>query len=188
MDSQTIFSSVGRIVMGGGTKSALLKKYVLDTILYKFDTKLALQYMKQIGHIDCSESYYFKVKRRVLSDEETNFFLNEHMKVGYARNHRLQIEETDRLKDHWMELFYQESSKPYMIQVGDNEDNTPKMINNPAYDMKKVALITTTIDNLNKSLDDLHNGSPLVHAIKQKIDEAMRTQHEKHNEAHTETS
>lgn len=173
--------------MGGGTKSALLKKFVLDTIIYKFDTKLALQYMKAIGHIDCSESYYYKVKRRVMSDEETNFFLNEHMKVGYARNHRLQIEETDRLKDHWLELFYQESSKPYLIEAGKNEDDSPKMINNPAYDIRKVALITSTIDNLNKSLDDLHNGSPLVHAIKQKIDEAMQNQHKNHNEAHPVT-
>jgi len=141
----------------------------------------------KIWGVDCSESYYFKVKRRVMSDEETNFFLNEHMRVGYARNHRLQIEETERLKDHLMEVFYQESSKPYMLQVGDNEDGTPKMINNPAYNLKNVTLLTDKIDTLNKSLDDLHNGSPLVSAIKKKIDEAMQTQHEKHNESHTPT-
>lgn len=158
----------------------------MDTVIYKFTTETAIKYMKIWG-VDCSESYYFKVKRRVMSDEETNFFLNEHMRVGYARNHRLQIEETERLKDHLMEVFYQESSKPYMLQVGDNEDGTPKMINNPAYNLKNVTLLTDKIDTLNKSLDDLHNGSPLVSAIKKKIDEAMQTQHEKHNESHTPT-
>lgn len=176
-----------RIVFGGGAKSALLKKFVLDTIIYKFDTKTALQYMKVVGHIDISESYYFKVKRRVLSDDETNFFLNEHMRVGYARNHRLQIEETDRLKEHLFEVYYQETSQPYMIQDGKNPDGSPKMVHNPDYNLRTVALLVDKIDNLNKSLDDLHNGSPLVHAIKQKIDEAMKTQHEKHDETHTET-
>ncbi len=174
--------------MGGGARSALLKKLVLDTVIYKFDTATAVKYMKVVGNVDCSESYYFKVKRRVMSDEETNFFLNEHMRVGYARNHRLQIEETERLKDHLLEVFYQEASKPYMLQTDEkNEDGSPKLINNPAYDLKKVTLLTDKIDNLNKSLDDLHNGSPLVSAIKKKIDEAMNTQHEKHDESHTPT-
>ena len=86
--------------MGGGAKSALLKKFVLDTIIYKFDTKTAIQYMRVVGHIEISESYYFKVKRRVMSDEETNFFLNEHMRVGYARDHRLQIEDHIPYSEH----------------------------------------------------------------------------------------
>jgi len=124
-----------------------------------------------------------------MSDEETNFFLNEHMRVGYARNHRMQIEETERLKDHLMEVFYQESSKPYLVDTGEKEkDGKPKMMNNRGYDLKKVTLLTREIDNLNKSLDDLHNGSPLVQAIKQKIDEAMATAHKNHNEAHPATS
>lgn len=177
--------------MGGGQKSALLKKLVIDTIIWKFDTKTSLSYMKLIGGIDCSESYYFKIKRRVLSDEEINYWLNEHMKVGFARAHKMEIEELERIKAPMLEVYYQETSKSYMMDSGKKtEEGKPIMINNPAYNIEKVMKLAVSIDSLNKSLDDLNTANPLVQAIKQKIEKAKQEQHEepKHNESVTPTN
>lgn len=169
----------------GRSQSDLLKKLVIDTVIWKFDTKTSLRYIEVVGKITISEGHYFRLKRYVLSDEETNYFLQEHMKVGYARNHKLQIEETERIKEPLLKVYYQETSKPYLVQdpAGRKKpDGTPLMVTNKDYDIHKVMKLAKQIDELNKSLDDLNQANPLVQAIKQKL--AQETEQQGMEEKH----
>ncbi len=176
--------------MGGGTRSRYLKKLVTDTIIWNFDIKESIAYIEKIGGITCAESWYYKVKRRVLSDEEIQEWLTEHMKAGFVRAHKLEIEELIRIKEPLLDIYRQETEKDYMIEKkGDdgktllNKDSTPIMINNPTYNVDRVIRLAAQIDSLNKSLDDLNSANPMVQAIKQKMNENIKAAGERsHNE------
>lgn len=176
--------------MGGGTRSRYVKKLVTDTIIWDFSIKDSVAYMKLIGGIDCSESWYSKVKRRVLSDDEIQDWLTEHMKAGFVRAHKLEIEELIRIKKPLLDIYQLETKKEYMIPKLDDDgkplfddDGEALKVNNPAYNVDRVIRLAAQIDSLNKSLDDLNSANPMVHAIKQKMNENIKAAGDRsHNE------
>jgi len=153
----------------------MFKKLVIDTIVWNFDTKTSLEYIARIGKETISERYYFKIKKQVTSDQEVNSWLNHYMRVGFVLIHKMEIEELIRIKKPLLDIYYLETSKPYLIldpEGSRGAEGRAVMINNPAYNVDRVIRLATQIDSLNKSLDDLYAANPMVQAIKQKMNES----------------
>jgi len=146
-----------------------LKKLVIDTIIWNLDTKSALNHIEKIGKKKISERYYFKLKKQVLSDEEIENWINDYAAYGFILIHKMDIEETLRIKNSLLEIYYHETSKPYLIPTSKNGKNSKIIIRNPDYDVNLVMKLASQITEYIKILTEMYIGTPIMHALQQKM-------------------
>jgi bacterioferritin (cytochrome b1) len=93
---------------------------------------------------------YKRRKARVLGEESTQIWLNHFTRIGFVKTHKEQIEYIQRLQDDSMRQFFVETLKDNR-----NED--------------KILKLKQDIRDNTKLLSELGLGTPIISAIKSKL-------------------
>lgn len=133
------------------TENKFLNSLVIDCIVYRLHINEALSYIESRFH-RISERSYKQRKANVLSDESTQVWLNHFTRIGFVQHHKEQIEHIQRLQNDSLRQLFVETSKQTR-----NEDRILKI----KQDIR---------DNV-KLLSELGLGTPIISAIKAKIEE-----------------
>ncbi len=138
------------------TENKFLNELVKDCIIYRLQQDEALKYIEIRFH-GISVSSYKQRKAAVLSDESTQLWLNHFTRIGFVQHHKEQIEHIQKLQDDSLKQFYLET-----IGEQRNEDKILKL----KQDIR---------DNV-KLLSELGLGTPIISAIKAKLEDAKTIQ------------
>lgn len=127
-----------------------LKKVVNDCVIFRLSTKESLEYIEQKNSgVGISERHFFRIKKHLESDEQLQYWLNHHTKIGFVLEHKKRIDEIELLISKLMNIFQNE------IQ---NKNN------------KFILKLSERIESLNKRLTELYLGNPVISEIKKEID------------------
>ena len=140
------------------TENLFLNSLVQDSIVYRFSIKESLEYVKTRFR-PISEASYKQRKARALSDNSTQVWLNHYCRIGSVTHHKQQIENIQRLQDDSLRQFFIESVKS---QDERNEDKLIKLKND--------------IRENSKLLSELGLGTPIISAIKAKLEQQQQQQ------------
>lgn len=139
------------------TESRFLDELVSDCITYGLKEKEALKYVEvKFGQEIKSRSYEMR-KSKLLSEGSMQIWLNHFTRIGFVQHHKEQIEHIQKLQDDSLKQFYLET-----INEQRNEDKILKL----KQDIR---------DNV-KLLSELGLGTPIISAIKAKIEDAKTVQ------------
>ena len=138
------------------TESKFLNELVLDCITYRLHEGEALEYIK-IRFREISESSYKQRKTAVLGDESTQVWLNHFTRIGFVQHHKEQIEVIQKIQD--------DSLRQLFIETCRNNRNE-NMILRLKNDIRENA----------KLLSELGLGTPIISAIKAKMQDAETIQ------------
>lgn len=138
------------------TEKKFLNSLVVDSIIYRLSTEESLSYI-QTRFKKISEASYKKRKAVGLSEESTQVWLNHFTRIGFVQHHKEQMEHIQRLEEDSMRQFYVET-----IKGNRNEDRILKL----KQDIR---------DNV-KLLSELGLGTPIISAIKSKLDKQENVQ------------
>jgi hypothetical protein len=138
------------------TESKFLNELVLDCITYRLSKDEALQYIETRFH-RISESSYKQRKASVLSDESTQVWLNHFTRIGFVQHHKEQIEVIQKVQADSLRQLFTETSK---------ENRNENLILRVKNDIRENA----------KLLSELGLGTPIISAIKSKIQDAEAIQ------------
>jgi mevalonate kinase len=138
------------------TESKFLNELVLDCITYRLSKDEALDYIETIFH-RISESSYKQRKASVLSDESTQVWLNRFTRIGFVQHHKEQIEVIQKVQADSLRQLFTETTK---------ENRNENMILRVKNDIRENA----------KLLSELGLGTPIISAIKSKMQDAETIQ------------
>ena len=128
----------------------LINELVKDCITYKLAETEALDYIK-IRYGKISIASYKRRKALFKSDLSTNIWLNNFTRIGYVINHRQHMERINKICD-------------------DSMHQLQKEINKPNRDERKILALKDSIMESTKLLVELDMGTPIISAIKTKIE------------------
>jgi hypothetical protein len=128
-----------------------LNSLVQDCITFNLDTKESLQYIKARYGKPISRASFNRGKASILSDHSTDIWLHNFTRIGYVKNHQQDIEVIRKLRDDSMRQLQTEIDKQNR-----DEDKILKLKDN---------IIETT-----KLLSELNLGTPIISAIKAKVE------------------
>ena len=135
----------------------LLNELVKDCITYKLDTNEAVQYIQARYGKPVAASSYKARKARVLSDESTNIWLNNFTRIGFVQSHQQDISTIGKLRDDSM----------HELQIE---------IDKPNSDEYKILKLKQDIRDNTQLLSELNLGTPIISAIKSKLENAKTLQ------------
>ncbi len=138
------------------TENRFLNELVKDCIIYRLSEPEGLEYIKERFH-RISESSYKKRKANVLSDESTQVWLNHFTRTGFVQHHKKQVEIIEAIQNDSLRQFFIETN-------GTNRDED------------KIKSLKYDIRENSKLLTELGLGTPIISAIKAKIEEAKNVQ------------
>ena len=130
----------------------LLNELVKDCITYKLDTNEAVQYITARYGKPVAASSYKARKARVLSDQSTNIWLNNFTRIGFVQSHQQDIETISKIRD--------DSMHQLQIEIAQQKRDEYKILK------LKDNIIETT-----KLLSELNLGTPIISAIKSKLEQ-----------------
>jgi ribosomal protein L15 len=133
------------------TESKFLNSLVQDCITYRLNEKEALEYIKTRFR-DISISSYKIRKANVLKDKSTQIWLNHFTRVGFVSNHKKQIEEIQNIQNDSLHQLFEETIKK-----------------NKRRDEHKILKLKADIRENSKLLSELSLGTPIISAIKAKL-------------------
>ena len=128
----------------------LVKKLVSDCICYNLTTDESLKYIANMYKPISLPSYY-KYRQFLLDEPSTQEWLNQFTRIGFVQHHRKQIDHALKIQEDSMHRFYE------------------MIANRDQYDDDKVLKLKHDIRENIKLLTDLGLGTPIVAAIKAKI-------------------
>jgi hypothetical protein len=131
------------------TENKLLNKLVKDCITYRLEEKEALQYIA-IRYKPVSLSSY--KHRKVLSEDANQMWLNHFTRLGFVQHHKEQMETIQKIQD--------DSLRQFLIEINHNQDNR---------DEDKIMKLKQDIRDNVKLLSELELGTPIISAIKAKM-------------------
>jgi hypothetical protein len=127
-----------------------LKKTVNDCIVFRLSTKESLEYIEQKNNgTRISERHFFRIKKHLESDEQLQYWLNHHTRIGFVLEHKKRIDEIELLISKLMNMFQNE------IQ---NKNH------------RFILRLSERIESLNKRLTELYLGNPVISEIKKEVD------------------
>ncbi len=127
-----------------------LKKAVNDCIIFRLSTKESLEYIEQKNNgTGISERHFFRIKKFLESDEQLQYWLDHHTRVGFVLEHKKRIDEIELIISKLMNIFQNE------IQNNNH---------------KFVLKLSERIESLNKRLTELYLGNPVISEIKKEVD------------------
>ena len=137
------------------TENKFLNSLVIDTITYRLGTQESLLYI-QSRFKRISERSYKQRKARALGEDSIQIWLNYFTRVGFVKHHKEQIESIQKLQDDSLGQFFIESNRNSR-----NEDLIIKL--------------KQDIRDNTKLLSELGLGTPIISAIKTKLQENVKT-------------
>jgi hypothetical protein len=133
-----------------------LNELVKDCITYRLDADEALEYIR-IRFKKISEPSYKRRKDHVLSDESTQVWLNYFTRIGFVQHHKEQIEVIQKVQADSLKQFYVETQKE-------------------SRDEFKISRLKNDIRENAKLLSELGLGTPIISAIKAKLQDVETIQ------------
>lgn len=131
-----------------------------------------------------AKSTYASMKSKIKKNESVDEFINHAARVGLIQNQMDQIKELKMIKDQILRLFWLEANKPETIPkmtknketdtwepiyITKNKKKEMVMINNKDKDKRFILGAADSVNKLSQSLDDLYVETPVIAAIKQKV-------------------
>jgi hypothetical protein len=147
------------------TEDTFLNELVKDCITYRLGEQEALQYI-QIRFKQISLAAYKHRKARVLGEDSTQIWLNHFTRIGFVQHHKNQIEVIEAIQKDSIRQFFAET----------NRTNRDEDI---------IKSLKTDIRQNSKLLSELGLGTPIISAIKAKMNEER--QQKNNNNASTST-
>lgn len=135
----------------------LLTELVKDCITYKLTETEALEYIQKRYGKKISIASYKRRKALFKSDLSTQIWLNDFTRIGYVINHRQHMERINKICDDSMHQLQKEISKP-------NRDE------------RKIIALKVSIMESTKLLVELDMGTPIISAIKTKLEKKENAQ------------
>lgn len=135
----------------------LLNELVKDCITYKLTETEALEYIQKRYGKKISIASYKRRKALFKSDLSTQIWLNDFTRIGYVINHRQHMERINKICDDSMHQLQKEISKP-------NRDE------------RKIIALKVSIMESTKLLVELDMGTPIISAIKTKLEKKENAQ------------
>ena len=133
------------------TDNKFLKVLVQDSIIYNLSVAESLEYIKTRFR-PISIASYKQRKARALSEDTTQVWLNYFTRIGFVKHHKEQIEYIQKLQDDSLRQFFIES-----LRTSRSEDLILKL--------------KQDIRDNTKLLSELGLGTPIISAIKAKLEE-----------------
>lgn len=130
----------------------------MDCITYRLSKEEALEYIR-IRFKKISESCYKQRKAHALSDNTAQLWLDHFTRIGFVSDHKQQIEAIEKLQEDSLRQFYIETTK---AQQERHED--------------KIKELKEDIRSNVKLLSELNLGTPIISAIKAKLQDAEAIQ------------
>jgi ribosomal protein L15 len=137
------------------TETKFLNELVKDCITYGLEEKEALKYI-EITFKEISKSSYKHRKARLLSEDASQVWLNYFTRIGFVQHHKEQIEVIQKIQADSLKQFYLETQ-------------------NEARDEFKISRLKNDIRENVKLLSELGLGTPIISAIKAKLEENAKT-------------
>ena len=135
----------------------LLNELVKDCITYKLDTNEAVQYIQTRYGKPVAASSYKARKARVLSDDSTNLWLSNFTRIGFVQSHQTDIQTINKIRDDSM----------HQLQIE---------IDKQSRDEYKILKLKQDIRDNTQLLSELNLGTPIISAIKSKLENAKTLQ------------
>ena len=136
------------------SENKLLNELVKDCITYRLEEKEALQYIA-VRNKAISLSSYKRRKGKVLSEDANQIWLNHFTRMGFVQHHKEQIETIQKIQD--------DSLRQFLIEINHNQDNR---------DEDKIMKLKQDIRDNVKLLSELGLGTPIISAIKSKLQQS----------------
>ena len=130
--------------------SRFLNELVKDCITYKLDFHEAQEYIRVRSGRLVSTSAYQVRKAKILSDESTKIWLNHFTRIGFVKKHQQDIEIIRKLRDDSVRQLLVETLKPQRDEF-------------------KILRLKHDIRDNTQLLSELNLGTPIISAIKAKI-------------------
>jgi len=134
------------------SENKLINELVKDCITYRLTETEALDYIRLRYGNKISLASYKRRKALFKSDLSTQVWLNDFTRIGYVINHRQHMSHINQIRDDSMHQFYIE-------------------INKPTRDERKILALKDSIIETTKLLSELDLGTPIIAAIKRKLEE-----------------
>ena len=135
------------------TENKFLDSLVQDSITYRLTTCEALTYIEN-RFKKISEASYKHRKARVLSEESTKLWLNYFTRIGFIHHHKQQIDTIQLIQRDSIEQLYIETQRSIR-------------------DEAKILNLKHNIKENVKLLSELGIGTPIISAIKSKMQQAF---------------
>lgn len=132
------------------TESKFLNELVKDCITFRLTESEAIDYI-ETRFKKIAVSSYTARKANVLNDKSTDVWLNHFTRIGFVTSHKQHIENIQRIQNDSLRQFYFETSKP-------NRDEY------------KILKLKQDIRENTQLLSELNLGTPIISAIKSKLD------------------
>lgn len=128
-----------------------LNSLVQDCTTFNLDTKESLLYIKARYGKPISRASFNRRKASILSDHSTDIWLHNFTRIGYVKNHQQDIEVIRKLRDDSLRQLQTE-------------------IDRPIRDEYKILKLKDNIIETTKLLSELNLGTPIISAIKAKVE------------------
>ena len=147
------------------TEDKFLTELIKDCITYRLEESEALQYIQiRFNNGPVSLSTYKHRKARVLAEDTTQLWLNHFTRIGFVQHHKNQIEV--------IEAIQKDSLRRFFIETNKAEDNR---------DEDLIKSLKSDIRENTKLLSELGLGTPIISAIKAKMNEESQQQRNNNN-------
>jgi hypothetical protein len=147
-------------------ESKLVNELMADIVTYGMSEKEGMKYI-EIRFREIGITSYKKRHAFVNSDKNVNLWMNHFTRIGFVIHHKKQIEDAMRIQNHSMRDFITEISRPA-------EESDHDLIYKIKHDIR---------ENI-RLLTDLGLGTPIISALKSKLDKVE----EKHNATSIQTN
>jgi hypothetical protein len=135
-------------------ENKFLNELIKDCITFRLDESEAQEYIKT-RFKEISLASYKRRKANVLSEGSIQVWLNNYTRIGFVSNHKQDIETISKIRDDSVHQLQIEISKPIR-------------------DENKILRIKENINETTKLLAELNLGTPIISAIKAKLQEQER--------------
>jgi len=138
------------------SENRLINELVKDCITYRLTETESLEYIRRRYGKKISIASYKRRKATFRSDLSTQLWLNNFTRIGFVINHRQHMERINKICDDSMHQLEKETSKKVR-------------------DERKILALKESIMEATKLLVELDMGTPIISAIKTKLEENVKT-------------
>jgi len=134
-----------------------LEQLVLDCDTYRLSEKEALEYISTRFRKSISARHYYRMKKKITSEDHLQDWLNEHARIGFVIEHKKRIDEIEIIRKALLEHLKNETLKPISEQ-----------------DRKGIIQLFETLLKINQRLTELSIGTPILQKIKKILEEKQK--------------
>jgi hypothetical protein len=145
------------------SQSDFLNKLTSDCITFRLKEKEALEYIeKEFGESISKRSYWHR-RRRILNDNSQTSWMDWFTSVGFVQSHRRQTDDIEKINNDSMHRLYQLTHQNILGKIERGDES----------------LILKLKDDIRQNvrmLAELGDGTPVISAIKKRIEDARTLQ------------